>query len=151
MSLNAQVMLSALVHESSEDGVSRSLRATPAAYSLTLSDGTGASQSQVAWSSKRALAGASETINVASLPDDRGTVTMTSVTVFFLANRSTAALTATPSGAAGAFGGTHHVRPGGAAIAAAADAGGMPAGSLVISGSAGQEYEIVLVGRGSVS
>jgi len=42
MALNAQITLSILAHETSSGDLSRTLRATPANYALSLGDGTGA-------------------------------------------------------------------------------------------------------------
>ena len=44
MALNAQIMLSILAHETSAGDMSKTLRATPATYSASLSDGTAAYQ-----------------------------------------------------------------------------------------------------------
>jgi hypothetical protein len=151
MSLDAQVLLSLVAHESQDGPIARSLRATPATYSLSLADGTGAGQAQVAWSATRTLAGASETLNAAALTDERGTVSLTALKVVYVRNSSTATLTVTPSGSAAAFGGTHHIRPGGVVVAVAPDATGMPAGEAVVAGGAGQAYDIILVGEGTVT
>ena len=148
--IDAQVLLSILAHETSSDGISQSLRATPETYSLTLADGTGANQAQVAWSDSRTLAGSSETLDAASLTDDRGTVTMTALKAVYFKNASTAALTFTPT-PAGAFGGTFHVRPDGAVLSVAPDAAGMAPGEMVVAGSAGQRYDVILIGEGTVT
>jgi hypothetical protein len=150
MALDAQILLSILAHETSSGDISQTLRATPATYSLGLSNGTGANQAQVVWSDARTLAGASETLNASSLTDDRGTVAMTALKAVYVKNSSTATLTFTPASAA-AFGGTFHVRAGGAALAVASDATGMAAGNLVVAGGAGQTYDIILIGEGTVA
>lgn len=150
MALNAQILLSILAHESSSGDISQTLRATPATYSLTLGNGTGANQAQVVWSDSRTLSGSSETLDASSLTDDRGSVTMTALKAVYVKNSSTATLTFTPASAA-AFGGTQHVRAGGAALAVAADATGMAAGNLVVAGGAGQTYEIILIGEGTIT
>jgi hypothetical protein len=150
MALNAQILLSILAHESSSGDISQTLRATPATYALALADGTGANQAQVVWSDARTLAGASETINASSLTDDRGSISLTALKAVYVKNSSTATLTFTPASAA-AFGGTQHVRAGGAALAVASDATGMAAGNLVVAGGAGQTYDIILIGEGTVT
>jgi hypothetical protein len=150
MALDAQILLSILAHETSGGDISQTLRATPATYSVSLSDGTGANQAQVVWSDSRTLAGSSETLNASSLTDDRGTVAMTALKAVYVKNSSTATLTFTPASAA-AFGGTFLVRAGGAALAVASDATGMAAGNLVVAGGAGQTYDIILIGEGTVT
>jgi hypothetical protein len=151
MPLNAQILLSVLAHETDSGDISRTLRATPATYSLSLADGTGENQAQVVWSDSRTLSGASETLNASSLTDDRGTVALSALKAVYVRNASTATLTVTPSGSAAAFGGTHHVRPGGVAVAVAPDATGMAAGEAVVAGSAGATYDIILIGEGTVT
>jgi len=151
MALNAQILLSILAHESSSGDISQTLRATPATYSVTLGDGTGANQAQVVWSDSRTLAGASETINASSLTDDRGTVSITAIKGLYFRNSSTAVLSMTPLGGADSFGGLHYVQPGGVAVAVAPGASGMLAGSAVVEGSAGQTYDIILIGEGTVT
>jgi hypothetical protein len=150
MSLDAQILLSILAHETASGDISRTLRATPATYSLSLSDGTGENQAQVVWSDARTLSGASETLNASSLSDDRGSIALTALKAVYVKNSSTATLTFTPASAA-AFGGTQHVRAGGAALAVASDATGMAAGNLVVAGDAGQTYEIILIGEGTIT
>ena len=95
MALSAQVSLSILAHETSSGDLSRTLRATPATYSVVLSDGTAAYQAQVVWSDARTLAGSSETLNLASLADTRDgasvTVTLTAVKAAYTAPYDTPA------------------------------------------------------------
>lgn len=150
MALDAQILLSILAHESTAGDISRTLRATPASYAVTLADGTGANQAQVVWSDVRTLAGSTDVLDASTLTDDRGTVNMTALKAVYIRNTSNATLTATSSDAA-AFGGTYHVRSGGAVVAVASDATGMAAGTLTVGGVTGQTYEIVLVGEGTVS
>lgn len=150
MALNAQILLSILAHETSSGDISQTLRATPATYSLSLGDGTGEAQAQVVWSDSRTLAGASETLDAAALSDDRGSINLSALKAVYIRNASTVTLTATPATPA-AFGGTHHIRPGGVAVAVASDATGMAGGSLTVAGSAGAAYDIVLIGEGTVT
>ncbi|NBW16401.1 MAG: hypothetical protein EBR82_51315 [Caulobacteraceae bacterium] len=126
MALNAQIMLSILVHETSAGDLSRTLRATPASYSAVLSDGTAAYQAQVVWSDSRTLAGLSETLNLASLADTRDGATV-SVAI---------GLT---------------VAAGGAYTQIDPTAAGMAAGTITVTGSAGAAYDIVLIGEGAVT
>ena len=75
MPINAQVLLSVLSHESTSGDISQTLRVTPATYALSLGDGTGANQAQVAWSDSRTFpAGGEDSFAIRSLTDDRGTV-----------------------------------------------------------------------------
>ena len=87
MPINAQVLLSILSHESTSGDISQTLRVTPATYSLSLGDGTGANQAQVAWSDAGTIAaGADDILNVAGLTDDRGTVAFTAVKLIYIRN-----------------------------------------------------------------
>lgn len=152
MALNAQVQLSILAHETSNGDISRTLRATPVSYAMSLSDGTGASQAQVVWSDSRTLAGASESLDPASLSDTRDgaavTVTMTAVKVAYLRNTH-ASISLTAAG--GPFGSGVTVQPGGVAAVASPTAGGLSAAAITATGSAGATYDIVLIGEGSVA
>lgn len=91
MPLNAQILLSILAHESSSGDISETLRATPASYSLELSDGTGANQAQVVWSDSVTQASQNNDIDLQSLSDDRGTVTFTAIKAIYIANTSESA------------------------------------------------------------
>lgn len=149
MALNAQIQLSVLAHETSNGDISRTLRATPVSYALSLTDGTGAGQAQVVWSDSRTPSGASETLNPASLPDTRDgaavVVTMTAVKAAYLKNtHGSAGLTA----AGGPFGAGCTVPAGGAVLLAAPTAGGLSAAAVTVTASA---YDIVLIGSGSVA
>lgn len=146
MSLNSQILLSLLTHEASAGDLSQTIRVTPVSYSATLAETSG----MVAWSDSRTLAGSNSVINTASLIDERGTVTLTSIRAVYLKNTSAAVLTATPA-AAGAFGGTYTIRPGGVAVAVSEGSPGMAGGTLTVAGSSGQTYDVLLIGEGSVS
>jgi hypothetical protein len=71
MALNAQIMLSILAHETSAGDLSRTLRATPASYALSLGDGTGANQAQIVWSASRTATTSNDDIGLKSIPDTR--------------------------------------------------------------------------------
>jgi hypothetical protein len=88
MALNAQIALSILAHETSIGDLSRTLRATPANYALSITDGTGANQAQVVWSASGSTPGFGGYVdfNLQSLPDDRGTVSMTYVKGIYIKN-----------------------------------------------------------------
>ena len=148
MPLNAQLTLSILAHETSSGDLSRTLRATPVSYAASLGDGTGANQAQVAWSATRTLAGSSETLNLAALGDTRdgspATVTITAVKVAYVRNKGASAITVAglpiTSVAAGA-----------AAMHCDTSAAGIAAGGVTVTGTVGGEYDIVLIGEGTVT
>jgi len=91
MPLNAQILLSILAHESSSGDISETLRATPASYSLELTDGTGANQAQVVWSDSITMAATTHDLDLTALTDDRGTVTFTAIKAIYIANTSESA------------------------------------------------------------
>ena len=72
-------------------------------------------------------------------------MTLTAVKAMYFSNTSTAALTAA------AFGGTYPVQPSGVAVALAPESAGMTASGLTVTGSAGQTYDVILIGEGSVT
>jgi hypothetical protein len=93
MPLNAQVLLSILAHETSSGDISQTLRATPATYSLSLTNGTGANQAQVVWSDSRTLPlAADDTPDIRALTDDRGTVSFSAVKLIYIKNTGAVAL-----------------------------------------------------------
>lgn len=150
MALNAQINLSIVAHETSNGDLSRTLRATPASYTASLSDGTAASQAQVVWSDSRTLSGSSETLNLASLPDTRDgaavSVAVTAVKAVYV--RASAALTF--AGAPFPAGGVS-VAAGGALMQVDPTAPGTAAGSVTVTGASGATYDIVIIGEGSVT
>ena len=161
MALDAQILLSILAHESSSEDISRTLRATPASYSLTLGDGTGANQAQVVWSDSRTATTSTSTINLTSLSDDRGTVAFTAIKAMYLRNTGSVAVnwnggtwTSGPLSAPGDC--LLSIPAGGCAVFAAPTAAGyaVPAGSqtIDIDASGGSAtYEIILIGEGTVT
>lgn len=93
MALDAQILLSILSHESSSGDISRTLRVTPASYSLVLSDGTGANQAQVAWSDSGSIDPEGDVApNLAALADDRGTVAFSSIKLIYIRNTGAASI-----------------------------------------------------------
>lgn len=152
MALTAQITLSILAHETSSGDISRTLRATPVSYALSLADGTGANQAQVVWSDSRTLSGSSETLTPASLSDTRDgaavTVTLTAIKAAYIKNtHASIGLTA----AGGPFGSGYSVPAGGAAVHADPTAAGLSASGITVTASAGAAYDIVLIGEGSVA
>ena len=166
MSLDAQILLSILAHESSSEDISRTLRVTPASYSLSLGNGTGANQAQVVWSDSRTLSSA-ETLSLNNLTDDRGTVAFSSIKLLFLRNTGAADVvvstdaTGEPENwsSGPAKGGTPDavtVPPGGAWIATNPSASGWAVGSaddyaIGLVADAATSYDIILIGEGTVT
>jgi hypothetical protein len=173
MALAAQIQLSILAHETSSGDISRTLRATPANYALALTDGTGANQAQVVWSDSRTIAtGAYEDLDLTALPDDRGVVSFSSVSVLYIKNNSPAdyiliggewdnsAEPQHPWGFAlrrGAGGGSYILRGGACVFVSQPADDKMPVFStdkrLRISANEGAvgAYDIVLIGEGTVT
>jgi hypothetical protein len=165
MALDAQILLSILAHETSSGDISRTLRATPASYSLSLSDGTGANQAQVVWSDSRTIAdGGDDTPNVAGLTDDRGTVAFTAVKLIYIRNTGSVPLNLIGNGdwATGPQKlpdtSNYEIPAGGCWLATNPTAAGWSVGAspkyLTIanqSASTAATYEIVLVGEGTVT
>lgn len=153
MALNAQIALSIVAHESSSGDLSKTVRVTPANYAVAMTDGTAANQAQVAWSSSGSLSGSSQTINLSSVSDVRdgatATVSFTALKALYFANRSTSTITLTGAAAGAAAGRT--VEAGAAVVDVVPSAAGRAVSSIVVSGAAGSEYDIVVIGEGSVT
>jgi hypothetical protein len=117
-----------------------------------VADGAAAGQAQVAWSDSRTLSGGSETLNLASLADIRdgspATVTLASVSAYYVKNSGSSdlAFTGAPFPAGG-----QTVKAGGVAVQCDLSAAGMSTATVTVNGTAGGAYDIVLIGRGSVS
>jgi hypothetical protein len=152
MAFSAQVSLSILAHEASSSDLSQTLRVTPASYAISVTNGTSANQSQVAWSDNRTLSGSPQALNLSALPDVRdgvnATVTLTAVKLWYVRNRgaSSIALAGAPFPAGGIT-----VAAGAAAMQSDPSAAGMAATGVTVTGSNGGSYDILLVGNGSVA
>jgi hypothetical protein len=150
MALSAQISLSIVAHETSSGDLSRTLRATPASYSLSLTDGTAASLAQVGWSDSRTLSGPTETLALSALPDTRDgasvSVAVTAVKAVYVRAAAPLTFSGAPFPASGVA-----VAAGGALVQIDPTAAGTAAGTVTVSGSAGASYDIVIVGEGSVS
>lgn len=165
MALDAQILLSIVAHETSSGDISRTLRATPASYSLILSNGTGANQAQVVWSDSRTIeADGEDPPNVAGLADDRGTVAFTAVKLIYIRNSGTVPLNLIGNGdwATGPQKlpdtSNYEIPAGGCWLATNPTAAGWSVGAspkyITIqnqSGSTAATYEIVLIGEGTVT
>lgn len=163
MPLNAQIALSIIAHESTVGDISRQMRVTPVAYALSLSNGTGANQANLVWSTSADIVGLEDITLCNSgfvFSDDRGTVTFVAVKVVYIKNTGTGNIlwmggSDWPSGPLGASEPGLLIRPGGAVMLAAPDATGWTtAGSLIQLSNqtnAQQTYDVVIIGEGTVS
>jgi hypothetical protein len=146
-------MLSILAHETSAGDLSRTLRATPASYALSLTDGTGANQAQIVWSDSRTLAASSETLNMSALADTRDgasvSVAFSAVKAMYVRNSSASALAL--SFLTGPLSQLGIVNAGGAFVLADPTAAGTLISILTVTGAAGATYDIVLIGEGTVT
>lgn len=154
MPFSAQVALSIIAHENSAEDIARQTRVTPVTYALAVGDGAGANQAQVAWSDARTLSGSTETLTLSNLPDTRDGVSVTvgfaSLKAIYVKNtHASLSLTVAPAGLA--TNSQYVIAPGGAAVHITPTAGGQAYTSIVVSGTAGGTYDIVLVGNGGVS
>jgi hypothetical protein len=153
MALNAQILLSILAHETSAGDLSKTLRATPVSYALSLGDGTGASQAQVVWSDSRTLSGSNHTLNLAVLADTRDgatvSVAITATKAIYVRNTH-ASFAISLSGAPLPTNGVS-IAPGGAYAQFDPTATGISSTVINITGTAGGTYDIVLIGEGSVT
>jgi hypothetical protein len=169
MALNAQILLSILAHETSSGDISQTLRATPATYSLTLGNGTGANQAQVVWSDSRTIPGGSQdTVPLRTLTDDRGSVSFTAVKAMYIRNTSQSSIQlalgdalqeAWTSGPGYAVDGNNYgetnIAAGGCLFFSDPTAGGavvpQSEATIYINGASGLTYEIILIGEGTVT
>lgn len=161
MSLEGRINVDVLFHEKSTSTLSNQLRATASTYSMPLTDGTGANQSQVTWASAGTNVGSTaDELFVQSLIDDRGTVSMTAVKAIYIRNKSAAySLRVTVdnwTSLDSALNPFNLVVPaGGVCVYTNPTASGWATASgsalLLISSAEGQsvDYEIILVGEGS--
>lgn len=165
MALSAQITLNILAHETSSGDLSRTLRATPASYALSLADGTGANQAQVVWSDSRTVTTTPEDLNLAALPDTRDgaavVVAFTQVKMVYV--RNTHATESLRIGGWAGFGGFlglpstvyMGVPPGGVYLltnpTAGGWSGGNPCNARFAADSGTCTYDIILIGEGSVT
>jgi hypothetical protein len=152
MPLNAQIALSIVAHETTAGDLSKTMRVTPANYAVAVADGTAANQAQVAWSDSKTLAAASESFSLSSLSDTRdgspATVSMTAVKAAYVRNKgaSSLAFAGSPFPASGIT-----VAAGAVAFQCDPSAAGMAASGVTVTGTIGGEYEIMLIGEGTVT
>lgn len=152
MALSAQITLSLLAHETETGDLSQTLRVTPASYAVALTNGAAGNQAQVAWSDNRTLSGSSETLTLSSLADVRSgatvTVTITAVKAWYVRNRgvSSLAFAGSPFPASGLT-----VAAGAVAMQSDPSAAGMSASGVTVTGTTAGNYDILLIGEGSVA
>jgi hypothetical protein len=163
MSIEGRIIVDALFHDRATNNLSSEVRVAAATYSLPLTDGTGANQAQVAWTSSGTASGSgADELIMQGLSDDRGPVSLTAVKVIYIRNKSTAyslfvsvdnwtALDPTllPFNAV--------IQPGGALAFTNPTAAGWTTGassalSLIAAGE-GQtvDYDILIIGEGTAS
>lgn len=163
MALTAQIALSILAHEASGGDLSRTLRATPANYALTLTNGTGANQAQVVWSDSGTVAVTAENeLSLDAAEDDRGSVAFSSLKLIYFKNKGPEALRLFPNqdwtGNGPIEGGGYiEVPASGVFLVTKADAEGwsVGGGARLIVQNVGEvyssDYDIVLIGEGTVT
>jgi hypothetical protein len=161
MSLNAQIALSIVAHESSSSDLASEMRVTPATYGLMLTNGTGANQAQVVWSDSATVPDGNENLRTfASLADDRGSVAITALKVIYFKNTGSLPLTVAPyqwSVGPVASGTQIQVQAGGVLVMVAPTASGWStaganAAILIVNGNGvSVSYDMMLVGEGTVS
>lgn len=167
MSLNAQIAISLVAHETDAGDLSRQMRVTPASYALMLTDGTGAGQAQVVWSDSRTVGTTAENLDLRALPDTRDgasvTVSFTAVKAIYVRNtHATNSLLIGGVAGVGAFAGlpvgvAMTIVPGGAYCVVSPSADLYPVSPSIatnarFAGSGGScTYDIVLIGEGTVT
>lgn len=88
MGLEANVGLTIVAHESDTEVMANVFRVTSVNRAFSYADGTGASQAQLCWGITATVGTSGVTYNMASLPDGRGNVTVTSTKVCYVRNLS---------------------------------------------------------------
>lgn len=167
MTLNANILLSILTGETDSGDHAKDVRTTKVEYFKELADGTGANQAQVAWSDSRVVApGGYDNVNLRSLADDRGSISITAVKAWFIRNTGPVSFS---FGAYGTIQETYSLPigeegtgiatspPGGVAFFMNPTAAGWPTNSptanFVVYNNSLQNvtYDIVFIGEGTVT
>lgn len=90
MSIEGRISVDCLFHDTTTSNLSSGLRVASVTYSLPLTDGSGANQAQLTWTSSATADGTTpDELIVQALSDDRGTVNMSAVKVIYIRNKST--------------------------------------------------------------
>jgi hypothetical protein len=128
----------------------RELRTTPLRYYVSFTEGTAATQAQVVWGDSRTLASGSETLTFSTIADTRDgaavTINFSAVKAVVVRN-SHATHSVTFSGAFTAW----PIKPGGMVVIVDPSADGVDTPNLVVSGTAGVTYDIIIIGEGTVT
>jgi hypothetical protein len=151
MSLEAaQILVDAYVRETRANDVAKEVRTTPFRYWVSLTDGTGASEAQIAWSDSRTLASGSESLTLTGISDTRDgaavTVAFSAVKAVVVKNTHPT-LSVTFSGAFTAW----PLKPNGMVVIVDPSADGVTGNTLTVSGGAGVTYDIIVIGEGTVT
>jgi hypothetical protein len=163
MPLNAQILMSIIAQESSSSNMATTMRTTPASYSLALTDGTGANQSQLAWSEVETVGGdAANELMIQALSDDRGVVNLASVKAIYVRNKSATSVLSVTAQNWSTLSPTlvpfnHRIQPGGAMLVTNPGASGWTTGASsalsLVAAASGEtvNYDLVLIGEGTVA
>jgi hypothetical protein len=161
--LTAQILLQIAAVETSTADLSATVTTTNVSRSLSFATGTGANQAQLVWSDSRTIAASgSDTLNLASLADDRGTVVLSAVKAIYIRNTGTAAITWAGGGWGGApmddaSAGRLNVSPAGMLLMTNTSAAGWTVDAspqeVVLENASSftaTTYDILLIGEGSI-
>ncbi len=168
MELNAQILLQIVAAETSSSDLSTTARSTTISRAVAFTTGTGISQAQLVWSDSRTIAASgTETLDLAELADDRGTVVLSAVKAIYIRNTGAAVLNLTGGGPpedweAGPVktpsGSLLEIPAGGIYLATNASAAGWAVGSspqwVIVNNAStttAATYDIVLIGEGSLT
>ena len=150
MSFSADVLIRAVAVETATGDLVRDIRTTPFDYYVSFAPGTAANEAQIAWSDSRTLASGAETITFTSIADTRDGAAVSlnfSAVKAVVVKNTHPSLTVTFSGAFTAW----PLKPGGVVVIVDPSADGVAGPSLVVSGSAGVTYDIIVIGEGTVT
>lgn len=160
MALNAQISVSVVSQETASYGISDETRVTPASYAVLMTDGTAASQAQVAYSDSYSWDdGSTVGYILAGLSDDRGTVSISSLKVLYVKNNGSDPLLVYSSNfTSGPIknSGRIEIQGGGVAVLVAPTSSGWTVSgnsSLTVDRQSGTNanFDIVMLGEGTVS
>lgn len=155
MALDAQILLSILAHESSAGDISRTLRVTPASYSLVLSDGVEVNQAQFAWSDSGSVDANGTTFDTFALADVVDGVQTTKsfgcLKCIYVRNTSVATNITLAFAQWVGLPSSMVIRPQGVFISIAPNTNGYATAGLghsfTLSSSIGASYEVLLIGH----
>lgn len=88
MTLSANILFSLVANETDAVDYAKDVRTTKVEYFKELADGTGADQSQIAWSHSGTIDNEYDFLDLRSLADERGTVVFTAIKAFYIKNTS---------------------------------------------------------------